>query len=316
MTEGRVPDRHSRLVAAGAEVAVEATAAEVVGALQSAGIRAILLKGPSTARWLYDRESTRISIDVDLLIGPADRAAAEAVLARLGFTPFPSNVAGEEVSHAYTWDRGADGIGVDLHLNLPGVGVSSEDAWPILSRDTEKPVVGGLAVEVLPPAGRAMHVALHAAQHGPGFEQPIADLERALDLLPPETWEEAAALALRLEADPLFAAGLDLLEGGRVVLARLNLPERRTVEATLRATTPPDLSLGFHRLAGTAGWRPKLAFVARKVVPPRAWMRSCVPLARRGRLGLAAAYVLRPMSLLRRAGPGFRAWRRAIRKAR
>ena len=76
------------------------------------------------------------------------------------------------------------------------------------------------------------------------------------------------------------------------------------------------LALGFDRFARLPGVQAKLAFAARKLVPPPAWMRSCVPLARRGRLGLAAAYLWRPISLVARLGPGWRAWRRAVKKTR
>jgi Uncharacterised nucleotidyltransferase len=316
MSENAVPARRTRLLAAGADLAVEETAAQTTRALHSAGIRTILLKGPSFARWLYDSESTRVAVDVDLLIAVADRSAAEAVLAGLGYGAFPSNVAGEEIKHAHHWDRDLNEISVDLHLTLPGVGVSNEDAWSVLSRNTEQLLVGGIEMEVLGPAARAMHVALHAAQHGRGFEGPMRDLERALDQLTPEVWAEAAALATRLEAEPMFAAGLGLLEPGRQILARLDQPNPKTVEVVLRATSPPDLALGFDQLASTPGAWSKLAFVARKIVPPAAWMRRGVPLARRGPGGLAAAYVLRLFWLLRRAVPGFRAWRQAVRHVR
>jgi hypothetical protein len=168
---------------------------------------------------------------------------------------------------------------------------------------------------VLSPAARAMHVGIHAGQHGPGFAGPMADLERALEQLPLEVWERATALARRLEAVPMFAAGLSLQPKGKLILDQLGVAEGKTVEVSLRASTPPDLSLGFHRLASRPGLRPKIAFAARKLVPPPAWMRSCVPVARRGRLGLLAAYLWRPIWLLQRAGPGFRAWRRARREA-
>ena len=310
-------ERRTSLLAAGANLAVEATAAEVVRAFQRAGVRSILLKGPSLGRWLYGPESTRVSVDVDLLVAPGDRPAAEAVLARLGFAPFPTNVADEdEGRHAHAWDRDASAIGIDLHSSLPGVGVSDGDAWSVLSRRTEQVVVGAERADVLTPGARALHVALHAAQHGPGFEGPMNDLGRALGQLRRDVWQEAAALARELDATSMFAAGLGLLEPGQAVLEDLGVREPKTVEVALRASTPPDLALGFHRLASMPGLTPKLAFVARKLVPPPAWMRRCIPLARRGLLGLAAAYVLRPLSLLRRAGPGFRAWRRALREAR
>jgi hypothetical protein len=316
MSKNVVSTRRTRLVMEAADLAIEATAAEAVEALHSAGIRTIVLKGPALAHWLYDSQSTRLAADVDLLIAVADRSAAETVLAELGYRAFPSNVAGGEIKHAHHWDRELNPISVDLHLTLPGVAVSNENAWCVLSQDTEQLVVGGTEVEVLAPAARAMHIALHAAQHGPGFEGPMEDLERALDQLPPEIWDEAAALARRLDAESMFAAGLGLRDHGREILARLGLSDQKTVEAALRATTPPDLALGFHQLASAPGLRPKLAFVARKIVPPAAWMRRWVPLAKRGRLGLATAYLIRPLWLLRRAGPGFRAWRRAVKDTR
>lgn len=311
MSENVVPDRHTKLLASGANLAVEATAAQAVGALRSAGIRSILLKGPSLARWLYDSTSTRIAIDVDLLIAVPHRSAAETVLMGLGYNPFPSNVAGEETKHAHHWDRDLNTISVDLHLTLPGVGVSNEDAWSVLSRNTEEFLVGGLPMEILTAPARAMHVALHAAQHGRAFEGPLTDLERALDLLSPEVWDEAAGLALRLGAESMFAAGLGLLEPGRLILARLDLPELKTVEVALRAESPPDLALGLHRLTTIQGLLPKAVFIARKVVPPPAWMRVWLPLARRGKLGLAIAYAWRPLWFILRAPSALRAWQRA-----
>src|SRR5437868_3676692 len=109
------------LLAAGAELAVEATTAEVVGALRKGSVRSILLKGVSFGRWLYDESTSRSSNDVDLLVSPADRRAAESLLVGLGFHPFPSNAAGEEVRHSFAWDHELRPVGVDLHLTLSGV---------------------------------------------------------------------------------------------------------------------------------------------------------------------------------------------------
>jgi hypothetical protein len=316
MSAGVPPSEPTKLAAAGANLAVDATAAEVVGRFREARIRSILLKGPSVIRWLYAPESTRVSDDVDLLVAPADHAAAERALADLGFSPFPSNVAGGETKHAYCWQRALNPITVDLHVTLPGVGVSDENVWNVLSHQTEHMIVGGLTLETLCRPARAMHVALHAGQHGPGFSRPLADLGRAVEQVPRDVWKEASALATRLGAESLFAAGLALHDEGMDLVSHLGLSQHKTVEVALRSSTGPDLALGFHRLAGTPGLFSKLAFVAQKVVPPAAWMRSVVPLARRGRFGLVAAYVLRPLWLLRRAGPALRAWRRAVKDAR
>lgn len=299
----------------GASLAVDTVAAEIVTALRGADVRPILLKGPSTTRWLYGPEPSRLSVDVDLLVAPAARHAAEDVLTNLGFRPFPANVA-EESRHANAWVRTGSPIVVDLHFTLPGVGVSGEEAWGILSRDTEELSVGSARVEALSPAGRALHVAIHAAQHGVGFDTPLADLRRALDQVPVDVWREAAALASDLRAEPMFTTGLGLLEPGKAVLASLGLTERKTVEVALRATTPPDLALGIHRFTTIPGLLPKAGFVMRKAVPPPAWMRAWLPLARRGNVGLAAAYAWRPIWMALRTPAALRAWRRARKDSR
>jgi hypothetical protein len=315
MTSGFEPSRHSPALAVGAELAVEATAAEVAEMFRLAGIRAILLKGPSLARWLYDQPSTRVSVDVDLLIAIADRARAEGVLAGIGFSPFPSNVAGGDAGPASAWDRDTSPVSVDLHVNLPGVGVSSDVAWTLLSSDTEVLVVRGIEVEVLRPSARAMHVALHAAQHGRRWEWGIEDLSRGL-ALPFEVWQEAAALARRLDAVPPFVRGLQLVPGGEQLRTRLDLPAQTTVETALRATSPPDLALGLHTLARTSGLRQKARFVARKLFPPASWMRRRVPIARRGNVALVAAYIWRPVQFLFKTPAALRALRKARRESR
>jgi hypothetical protein len=310
-------DQRASVLAAAANAAVAATAAEVVTALDDAQIRSILLKGPSLTDWLYDSEHERFSVDVDLLVSPADTGAAEAVLSRLGFTAFPENAdARSQPRHAHAWNRATSPIGVDLHTNLAGVGVGSVEAWRVLSRMTELQYVGGTRVDVLAPAARVLHVALHAAQHGARWHWGVDDLSRALERVPISVWREAAELAATLEATLPFAAGLALLPKGREVKRRLGLPDATTVEVALRATTPPDLALGLQRLATIPGLRAKSVFAFRKIFPPAPWMRTWLPLARRGRFGMAAAYGWRPVWLLLRAGPAIRALRRARKQSR
>src|SRR5437764_1088382 len=83
---------------------------------------------------------------------------------------------------------------------------------------------------LLAAAGRALHVALHAAQHGARWEWGIRDLEQAVDRLPLGVWEQAAALAARLEATRAFAAGLSLLPGGDELRMRLGISDEKTIE--------------------------------------------------------------------------------------
>lgn len=315
--EDHAANRRASLLAAAANAAVAATAAEVVTAFDEARIRSILLKGPSLTDWLYDGTGARFSVDVDLMVSPANAERAEAVLSRLGFTAFPENADfRSQPRHARAWNRATSQVSVDLHTNLAGIGVSSEEAWRVMSRKTEVHYVASTRVEVLAPGARALHVALHAAQHGARWRWGVEDLSRALQRVPFSVWQEAAELASTLEAMAPFAAGLSLLPKGRAIKRRLSLPDATTVEVALRATTPPDLALGLQRLATIPGLRAKSVFALRKLFPPAPWMRTWLPLARRGRVGMAAAYGWRPVWLLLRAAPALRALRRARKQSR
>ena len=132
---------------------------------------------------------------------------------------------------------------------------------------------------------------------------------------PKQVWVRAAELAVQLAALPAFAAGLRLDAGGAELADALGLSGDRSVETALRISSPPVTALGFQRLATTSGMRGKTIFLLQELVPPAAFMRAVFPLARRGRLGLAATYLWRPFWLAWHAGPALRAWRRARRQA-
>src|SRR5439155_5327183 len=122
------------------------------------------------------------------------------------------------------------GLFVEGHRTLAGVAVPSDAAWTVSSQETEQMLVGGVSVEVLAAPARALHVALHAAQHGRRSEKTLTDLRLALEKLPYGVWEQAATLAARLEATPAFVAGLALLPEGDAIVERLDLPRERPVE--------------------------------------------------------------------------------------
>ena len=301
-TASRRPD----LIAAGVGLSLEALAAEVTTAFARSDIPSILLKGPAVIRWLYPATTDRFSVDVDLLVAPADLTRAEGVLSTLGFAPFEPR---RRDKHARSWVRGA--LPVDLHRGLVGIGVSDEIAWEILFGTIEYLEVCGATLSVLEPHGRALHLALHAAQETPNKEQTLRDLGRGLELLEPEVWRQARALAVRLDALPGLGAGLRLLPEGDRVAHDLQLPERVTTEIAIRAAGAPDLSLGMNRLLEMNGTRARARYAASRAFPSPAAMRAWSPLARRGGFGLAAAYVWRVPWLATRLVP-----LRAVRTAR
>jgi hypothetical protein len=161
--------------------------------------------------------------------------------------------------------------------------------------------------------GLAFHVVLHAAQHGQGWADIVAELERALERTDKATWSAAARLASSLDAVPAFAAGLRLVPAGRELADELDLPPAGPDDVSLRASTPPPLALGFDQLARAKGVRARLSILRHKFFPPPTFVRYQFPREGPGRLGLARGYVKRWRWLLRQAPAGFRAWRSARR---
>jgi hypothetical protein len=297
-------------------MATDRVTAEVVEAFRAAGIRSILLKGPAVARWLYDDDALRPYLDCDLLVSPADFHRAEGILADLGFhREGIDTIPHDWPKHARPWSRG-DGGNVDLHRTLPGVGVDDASLWGILSSRTVPMNVGGAALEVLDLPGRALVLALHAAKDGHRVGKVRHDLGHAVERVEPETWEVASGIANRLDSLGMFAAGLRLLPAGREVAERLNLPSEVPMAAALRRGGGAPFAVGIEWLSTARGFRRKVGVVTRKLFPPPGFMRAWTPLARRGPLGLAAAYLWRPFWVLWRAGPAIRAWRRARLEAR
>ncbi len=307
----------TRLVARASKLRIDAASAEVLHRFEHGGVDARLLKGPSIAQWLYTHGESRPYVDCDLLVAPTCLDAAQDILASLGYvqTFDDSSMPPWWREHAGVWARGTDGLTIDLHRTLAGVGVDDHAAWRLLSANPEVVVVLGMQLPALGRAARALHVVLHAAQHGANRAHPLGDLERALALGDGDLWLEVAELAAGLKATDALVAGLTLAPGGAQLLRRLALPEHRSTDAALRASSPPPVALGFEQLARAEGMRLRAEILWHKFLPPVAFIRHWDPRAASGRLALLRAYLRRPLWLLRRAPAGFRAWRQARRAA-
>jgi hypothetical protein len=257
-----------------------------------------LLKGAVLARWLYDEGEQRTYADSDLLIAPHTAATASAILADLGFDPEPAGlVPGDPELHARSWVRPRDAAIVELHHTLVGVEVPATELWKVLSAATEPMTLRGASVEVLTEPARALHVALHAAQHGKDWTQPMEDLRRAVERVPEEEWRKATALAERLQASEALAAGLRLRPCGSALAERLGLGNVTSPEVALRAVGAPPGAKALERFTRAAGLRARVTMLVRKTFPSPNFIKAWSPLARRSRLGLAAAYAWRPLWL-------------------
>jgi hypothetical protein len=282
-----------KLFATGQQLKADLTTLEVVGKFDEEGLRSILLKGPSWSS-LYGEEERRPYVDSDLLVSPENIKRAEQILQRLRFEHPPlDDTPGDRPWHAHAWLRRSDERVLDLHRTLIGVGLPPSVLWEVLSQETETMSLRGKDVEILNPAGRALHVGLHAAQDGIKLGKPLDDLRRALERTPIEVWRKAASLARRLQAESAFARGLGQNPEGARLAHELGLESAPTMEVELRALGAPQIALTMEWVARSGGLRTKAALLARKLLPSPEFMRSWSPLAKRGRLGLVAAYAWR-----------------------
>ena len=309
-------------------LSVDALAAEVVDSLEAIGVRALLIKGPAVASWLY-APGERTYSDVDLMVAGGDLATAHRVLVERGFGPVVSDDAVPAPSldptaglwdelgwHAITYHR-AEGMPgwVDLHRTLWRTPAT---VWDVLSDRTDRLHVGGRELEVPVLAGRALIVALHALQHRvanpdlPLAGKALEDLRRAVAGADLALWRETARMAASVGAEIQLAGALRLVSGGQELAARLGLPVGEAADTATRALLVMRVSR-YERLAQSdrlAGAR--ASSYARAV--PLASLDSLVlvyPRARRGRVGLAIAYASWLSMVIRRAPSGMRAWHRA-----
>lgn len=310
----RRPDHDARVAVVAQALRVDAATLQVFDALARAGIDALLLKGAAIASWLYTGEQQRYYHDCDLLIDPESEPAVSGVLGQLGFSRcvqeedrFPGWW--REGEHASEWVREADGVRADLHRTLPGLAVDGTSAWIVLAAGAEHIRLHGDRVPCLGRPARALHIVLHAAQHGPGWGRPMEDLRRLLSHADADLWEECARVASELGATEPLAAGLHLLPEGAAVARRLGLSTETSREVRLRASVADPAALTVEGILRAPGLRARLLLVLGKLVPPPAFMRHWWPPAGRSRIALVYAYVWRrPWWIARTLPAAIRGW--------
>jgi hypothetical protein len=276
--------------------ALDAAAAEALDRFDAQGIPCVLLKGAALSRLLYTSEKQRGYNDVDLLIAPGHLEVAHRILEGLGYTNITAAQGVEDVAgavHAETWVRRSEEIGplmLDLHFRLPGVKAAPEEAWKILSARQQLIEVGGRKAPVLDRDGLALHVAIHAGQHGPQDPKPQADLRYALEQWPRELWRDAYGLAAQLDAVAAFAHGLRLTPAGAQLAEELGLPPTDDLEWQMNnLELRPRGTFHLQALFEASGARERLRVLRRVVWPPREWFEWADPGTRKGGARLLAA---------------------------
>jgi Uncharacterised nucleotidyltransferase len=266
-------------------------------AFESAGIDALLLKGPALAERLYNQGESRGYTDIDLLIAPRDLTAARRVLIGLGYdevvlVPGIDDVAG--IQHSEIWNRPGERGGpiwIDLHWRLDPCEAPGDAIWDALAASRGSINLSGRPVAILSDDGLALHLALHAAQHGPDDTKAMADLARGIERWSSAVWRSAAELAEDVRGRPAFAAGLRLLPAGARLASQLGLPPTPELdwEIRIRASRPRG-TFHLQALTEARGVGEHLNVLRRSLVPNPQWIRWEFPWAARGRAALVVGY--------------------------
>jgi hypothetical protein len=282
--------------------AVDALTAEVAGAFGREGVETLVLKGPVLARWLYPGE-VRPYVDCDLMVAPENRARAVGVLERLGFAEhlpwMPTPLSLDPGGTAF--NRSGGGV-VDLHCQLPGLEGDPDAIWGRFAASAERQLIAGVELRVPDRDAVLLHVVLHAAHHANLVHgKALEDLRRALAVVEDAEWSRALEFARACQGVPAFAAGLRLLPDGEDLARTLDLGEVRSLQHEIRREDNVIVEELYALLSADAGIGRKLVIALSDVFPRTDYMRWWSPLARRGRLGLAAAYLWRTIWIIGQA---------------
>jgi hypothetical protein len=276
---------------------IDKVTAECVRALDSAGVPQLLLKGPTTARWLYGDGEPRPYTDSDLLVPPALLARALATLKCLGFVDRMAGCLPEmDIGHAVTLYRTRPGCVdmVDVHRRLALVTDPPASVWEVLSRGAVDTVVAGQRMRMPGEGGRCLVAALKVAQDGPSGTQGLEDLRRARQTASAAVWSEAVALAAELGVEHTARLGC-LLAGAPLPGTVANADwSKASLELRLRLI---GAARGASSLAGLRRRRGRalLVYIARRIVPPRVFFAEVYDA--RTIPALLRAYLHRPTML-------------------
>jgi hypothetical protein len=276
---------------------------DVCRRLDVAGVPNVVLKGPSSALWLY--EPPRRYVDVDVLVPLSRVDDAAGALTNAGIATRSAGAVGEEASHSLLMVS-PSGYEVDLHVSLPMVPTVGDRAWEVLRTHIEPMDIGVGTVPVLDEAGRCLVLTLHAVSSGEMSSRTTEDLRRALAAASADSWRAARELADAIEVGDFFEAGLVLAGQGDVSA----LSDR----AYLSIVGAPSAAFALRRLAGLPlAARPRA--LLREIFPSRGFMQRMYPDAQTP-TRLARAHLDRWQTITRQLPHAWRTEREVRRKRR
>src|SRR5262245_9565378 len=202
---------------------------DVVSALDRAGIRPCVLKGPVLAARLYQLPEARSSIDIDLLVLPSEVEHAARALADAGYqgdTDAQVSYLRRHSHHLHFQKPGAPMLELHFHA-YAGFGVVLP-ASALIDRAAEYELADHVRVRVPAPEDEFIYLAAHVAGHSFIRLVWLYDLKLLLRRHPSLDWDGIASRARTLGVLTALTCTLQLLERWlEVDLSGLPAPLRR-----------------------------------------------------------------------------------------
>lgn len=177
---------------------------------EKAGIDLLVLKGPAQAMLLFGNAQARSCRDIDLLVRPAQKEAAIALLRGLGYGTRPDLLARHVNAIFLASETG--GPPVELHTQLSEGDIAFPGRVLDPFRHSGELTINGRTVRTLSPGATIAYAAHHAARHHWSRFYWLADL-MAATRRPAADWEEAILFAKQGGAERHLAMAVRLVAG-------------------------------------------------------------------------------------------------------
>ncbi|WP_062296268.1 nucleotidyltransferase family protein [Demequina maris] len=287
--------------------AVPIAHALAIDVARRAGVRALVVKGPSAS--LHGLRPERLSADADVLISPDGFEEYLQALGRCGWYERPTAEGpGPKASHSITLIHDGWPCDIDAHVQFPGFLAPAQAVFDELWTRREPLVLAGIELDTVDRAGAFLVAALHALRTPAQTARHEAEVRGLVSRVIPST--DAATRA------DVVALALDVgaIDTARPVLARLDVslpePTPHGRDAALdawraRVGGRGEILAQWFPIVSRTRWRDRPALVARMVWPTDASFRKSHPETPPGRVAAARGRLMR-------VGRGFRAAPRVL----
>lgn len=267
-----------------------------------AGIDAILLKGTALAYGLYREPALRTRTDTDLLIAPAAKDKAFALLQAQGYAS-PNGISGEYVSTQKLFMKRDQGVqhAIDLHWQISNAQVFAQQfSFDELWRSAFEVPALGMGARRLSDVDALIHACLHRAAHARYGDQDRLQWFYDMHLLAAEMdrtqWD---AFSERARQKGMAAICTDALQRC-VRLLQSQIPAdviqalgnvRGEYELSAPLLTAGGLRLAMINFRALPTWRARARLLREQALPHTSYMRARYGVS--GVLPLTRAYIAR-----------------------